>query len=552
MKKQICLALSLSFFLLSSCSTGEAADGAEFQIPDNSWMTENITSMALIDDNIAAIAAGKLIGYDGSQEKQIEIELESPEHIAADDEYLYICDTGLNQILTVDYDRETVAGRTDFDFSPYSISDFAVTEHYFVFLGLHQDSNVLVMADRNDAAVTQKKVSFDVSCIASYREDKIWLHQGSDSTIDSKFRVYSITDDNFERNWQSDTTYVYDCVYNEALDSLIFIGDSRKVSLLGVQDSLVRTISYEGGSSSGMVTEQNVLAWAMEDGVHFYDLRELENAVTIATYAFPSIAVTSLIEKYAHETAVVLQEINIDDKQTIDLLLLSGDTRYDLFLMPSHMYFANYVRNQEYGDLAAYEGMTELAADSGVASICMQDGKMFGVPVDIAAVNNRNYKADESLAMTLNLHQYMETYIDLTVPAYYDEDGSALKEVLEYIRDYDLAAAEYPVLYKGDNTMVECSYLMLNRASERKEDAVKFLRYVMEYHADKGNSEQQKLRFTWYSDLTITEEATPMWKFDTTEIRLALLDAARNVIAGASAEEEAKTAWHTVRFMVLE
>ena len=293
--------------LLAGCAQEDAAEKA-FMLPSETWERQGVVSMTEIGGDIVVLTEDGLICYNGTDENTLEIELESAEHIAADDELLYICDEGAGKILVVDYKSEKIIRTLDFDSQLYNIYDIAVTDQYVIMHGIREDNSAYLMnVDKTTGSTALREVSIGVSCIAPYRENQIWVHYSTDSTTESRFRIYDADENGFEGSYSSGTMDVYDCAYSEDRDALIYTGDDGKVNLISMEDKTIRTISFEGGASSGMIADKNMLAWAMEDGVHFYDLNELENAVTIATYANPSMTVRALIEKYAHETGVVVQ-----------------------------------------------------------------------------------------------------------------------------------------------------------------------------------------------------------------------------------------------------
>ncbi len=231
-----------------------------------------------------------------------------------------------------------------------------------------------------------------------------------------------------------------------------------------------------------------------ENSYRYYDFLNPPKSITVVgNQTLYGDAITS----FEMETGVLVRTVDYDsDYERLDIKLMAKDKDFDLFSPVSYNVY-KYVRTNTYSSLNSYSGLLDRLSQSPLAQVLAANGdEYFGLPLygtysypkesyPDKIINADGSETDNPVpfAVVATQGQYCARNIDALAGTYNDPDGDELYEVLMHLDkkpsgDNLLFGDEFIV--NGEFCSLSCEYLMMNPASENKEDAAKFLEYVFD------------------------------------------------------------------------
>ncbi len=202
-----------------------------------------------------------------------------------------------------------------------------------------------------------------------------------------------------------------------------------------------------------------------------------------------------IISAFEKETGVLVRTVNYgNDTTRLDIKLMAGDTDFDLFC-PVGYNVNKYVALGVFNELENYGTLTDkLDKSPTVATVAKYNGEYFAVPTYVGYTYPKAlYSEGGTFAFSriITLCQYCARNVDAVSQTYLDPDGEEFYKVLKFLYDNPegnekkMPFGEEFLDENGEFAGLRSDYVMLNPASENKDNAVLFMEFV--YDAYSGN-----------------------------------------------------------------
>ncbi len=154
--------------------------------------------------------------------------------------------------------------------------------------------------------------------------------------------------------------------------------------------------------------------------------------------------------------------------------LMAQDTDFDLFV-PTVGDIADSVRTGAYEDLSQYDSLSSRVTSNELVNMLSNiNGTVIGVPYRVSFSNTAEYT-------TANTYfKYFHKNLNLFTNEYKDTDGEELFYVLKHLYSNPEDTLDAPY-YDFDYYQADVSYLFMNKHSQKKDMAEKFLCMVYDY-----------------------------------------------------------------------
>ncbi len=507
LKKITSILLIITLLLLSSCNSSKKSSEYPITLYSSECIFDEtfiITATASSNNVIYVTNGTDLLQYNIStgETSYIDIQYDEITSITTYGNSLFILCQAHNIIYELSCKTYELLGTYDFTNTEIDISQFCVSDNYVLLYGAKQHEYKFFIIDKETKTLETVETTFDVGAISFYNEDKVMLHINTRSSIDSYFVVYDIVNDSFGTKMFSQVVSVQKAAYSPYTDEIYFsaydvLNQTINLKSLDMDTCNIRTLkmSYvSNGESSSMrfiETIGNIIIISRSDSeIEFIDVDDLENTITIGTFGYMPESMQYLMTQYNLNYGGTVNEVNFSDKEKMQLKLMAGDDDIDLYLLPSYMNIADFVRNHAYQDLSEYS-LLQNYLDLPIIKATVNTGdEIFGIPVNTSFVNSELLMIDDELYLYMNnLRQYIYENIDLKNKVYHDQDGAHLLDILNHMKVSDISSDIYAKPHNGHYTYIISDYIILNPASEKKEQSLEFIKYIVQELSSGENSE---------------------------------------------------------------
>ncbi len=574
MKKLIIILISfiLSSILFSCSGLKESTDyyeikNKELKLNKNS----EIKGIEQIENYTFIILDNEIIKYDCIADEILEfnIDIESINAIRNNSGYLYVFD--FENFIIYEIVPETQKIKNTYKYnSLFNIYHFTVSDNYFIFYGNDGSQNCFYIVDKKSGEEKNIPIKLNIDTVINYKEDKLLLNISSSQSADNYFTIYDIKKDSLENEIKTNC-FIRAATYNSIKDSIIFssydtITKSLYLKTVEIENKIIKTlklfdIESDGNELRYISSAYNITSYDYgNDITGFYNLDEKTENITIASMGYTPDSIQYSIKKYSIENEIIVNEIKYDTIEKIILKTLAGDNDADIFLLMDTWNIADFIRNGAYEDLSKYDVMTEVLKknEEMIRHVTSDDDKIIGVPIDLYYQNtdklNSLFINQYSINRTFNIYKYIFDNINLIIPEYLDKDGIKLKQLFEYIGEFD-PDMDYIDIMDGSYEFVGCKLAILSHSSQKKELSAGFLASVMQNLSDEKNVVEgyEYIQINYYpSDINYSNTYV-LWKHCTADILNTLIDYADSIIKNKnSITEIAKEASNKLSTMLLE
>lgn len=268
---------------------------------------------------------------------------------------------------------------------------------------------------------------------------------------------------------------------------------------LGDPDNVVLQKYYFDSSAEASLfatVYENIVSviYSAENCYCYYDFLNPPKSITVVGN---QTLISKAISSFEKDTGILVRTVDYDtDFTRLDLKLMAGDKDFDLFSpVPYNVY--KYVKTNTYSPLNNYNGLFAKLSENRLAEVLAANGgEYFGLPLNgvyfypkegypdkITNPDGSEVDSPIPFAVVATKGQYCARNIDALTGTYNDPDGDELYKVLKYLSGNPRGDKPYfgdEFIVDGEFCSLSCEYLMLNPASENKEDAAKFLEYVFD------------------------------------------------------------------------
>lgn len=399
-----------------------------------------------------------------------------------------------------------------------SVKAFSVTDSYFVISwskegdnGKLNSENQIVVFDRQSAEpVNSYKMREEIPALISYKENKLLYTSANMFNTDTAYDLRSFDADTGKSQTIRTLSGIgekclVDLVYNPQTDTVLTFSDTfidgfekgkpyvAEFSLSDDDNIIHKRFSFEPGSTGFIGVCENIVSVISvgDSCIDYFDFLNPPRSITLAYNDFSKGHLTKIILEFEAEHGVMVRTTdyrnNID---IIDLKLMAGDTDFDLFCPVDYSLY-KYVSTDMYGDLSRYPSLVAKLEGSRAATVAAKSSdSYFGVPTSLEYMYVRDFYPEDSefaFSRVVTLCQYCAENVDITNMTYSDPDGEEFYKVLKYIYDNPLGNLEdmpYGDKYiDGEFRCLTGDYIMLNPASQNKDDAALFMEYVLDAYS---------------------------------------------------------------------
>lgn len=399
-----------------------------------------------------------------------------------------------------------------------SVKAFSVTDNYFVISwskegsnGKLNSENQIEVFDRQSAElVNSYKMREEITALISYKENKLLYTSANMFNIDTAYDLRSFDADTGKSQTIRTLSGIgekclVDLVYNPQTDTVLTFSDTfidvfekgkpyvAEFSLSDDDNIIHKRFSFEPGSTGFIgVCENIVLVISVGDScIDYFDFLNPPRSIALAYNETTKGRLTKIILEFEAEHGIMVRTTDYRDNiDIIDLKLMAGDTDFDLFCPVAYSLY-KYIKTDMYGDLSGYPSLiTKLENSRAATAAAKHDGAYFGVPTSLEYMYPRDYYPEgDNFAFSIlaTMCQYCAENIDIENMTYSDPDGEEFYKVLKYIYDNPLGnLRDMPYGDKyidGEFRCLSGNYIMLNPASQNKDDAALFMEYVLDAYS---------------------------------------------------------------------
>ena len=218
-----------------------------------------------------------------------------------------------------------------------------------------------------------------------------------------------------------------------------------------------------------------------DDDIRVYDCLNPPESISILCH---HINGSEVIYGFEKETGILVTEAYTDyDKLAVKLM--AGDDDFDIF-SPSSNYH-NYVDAGVCADLKEVESLgAKIAGNTAAALTVSYDGKYFGVPAGMDNLCSEEYYPENgsnySYSLVISENIYYARNVDIAEGRYGDPDGSELYKLFKYLNDNPTGNRK-KMPFGDEVTILSTNVYMLNKKSQHRESALKFLEYLFDVYS---------------------------------------------------------------------
>lgn len=393
------------------------------------------------------------------------------------------------------------------------VDSFAITDGNFVVLWdkANDKGNLehqFAVFDKSSAElIGTYKARTETTKLYSYKENKLFYTSANMYNADTAYDLCFIDAESGKtKNLRTLSGIGINCLadiaYNPQTDTVLTfsntfldINESGKpyvaeFSLSDDDNVIHKRFSFESGGRCFMGVFENIVSVisANDSEIEYFDFLNPPRSITLAYNDFSKGHLTKIILEFEAEHGVMVRTTdyrnNID---IIDLKLMAGDTDFDLFCPVDYSLY-KYVSTDMYGDLSRYPSLIAKLEGSRAATVAAKSSdSYFGVPTSLEYMYVRDFYPEDSefaFSRVVTLCQYCAENVDITNMTYSDPDGEEFYKVLKYLYDNPLGNPQdmpYGDKYiDGEFRLLTGDYIMLNPASQNKDDAALFMEYVLD------------------------------------------------------------------------
>ena len=262
------------------------------------------------------------------------------------------------------------------------------------------------------------------------------------------------------------------------------------------------------------------------DSIITFDFLNPPDSITICGNMINS----EVIYSFEKTTGILVRQGNMDS-QKLTLKLLAGDSDFDIFQASSG--FHNFVNSDSYVDLTEIDSLRKRIEENAAARFVVSyDEKYFGVPTMIDDPWSEEMNPEDGSPASYSILRSEQIYyaynIDISEKRYSDPDGDELYKLLRFIHD-NPGGNKGKMPFGDDITILNGAVYLLNPKSENRENAVRFLEYVLDVFSGKipGVVSEE----LYYPELESLENCYVQWKCRPLELIGPVLNARNQIIA---------------------
>ena len=513
--------------------------------------TKEIIDIVQINKNLYILGDGAVYSLNTETGDSAKLFDTASKMLASYEGVLYTVDTDSIAILTYSEKGELLDTKAIDIEEEIEIIDIILTNDYYVLKckAIVKDRYALqfnvfdkLTGDKvNSFNEDNNSYSGDINKFACSYKDNSILFAKEDSAF-NWYNLYSVDVTTGNHVMTAELTDItrtsnFDLVYNPKTDTVIALaGSSSEHSAFRTElspDEIPLTISEYSLSDPDNILHQKFYIDNPTDAKLFISVHEnivsaictCDNEYRYFDYTNPPESIilaynhTSNISKvileFEKKTGIMVRTVNFgSDYQRLDIKLMAGDSDFDLFV-PVGMHQYKYLVSRIYDDLSQYEGLKQRFESCRAASyVSSLNGEYVGVPTYIGNGYTKELNPEDgtrfaySLLITKNL--YFAQNIDMVNKEFKDPDGNELYKVLKYLYENPNGNEEKMPLGKELKSL-DASFVIMNRSSLNKDNAVKFLEYV--FDACNGDIEGVVDETNQYPQIDSIEEYYLEWNF---------------------------------------
>ncbi len=376
---------------------------------------------------------------------------------------------------------------------------FAATDNYFA---VHI-SNQIIICDKQGAEYKKNDISNFAVEIHEFKSDDILMtlcdSVGSRMRICVHYLEKGGTKDIYRLDYLAD---INDVCYSEYEDTVIAVlndyYDNSIVTVSPTGDKELPTTRISRCPVGGKLTVSgNVMCAVGDDEILIRDFDNSPESLTVLQFGSES-ELRTVFRQFEKETGTVINIVSYggDDAAVVYMKMMAGDKDVDLYaVMPlsiPHVY-----RQDAYVELYDYPQLKERFESNAFAKhLATYDGKCFGVPYNARYEDKDTFSVkgmEEDMITSGWLSSYSENgrlttkyiheEINIMTGEYSDPDGEKLYEIMRWLYDHPDDPFENPI-YPHEISLVYGDFLVLNRRSEKKDEAVKLLAHVFDMYSE--------------------------------------------------------------------
>lgn len=489
--------------------------------------------------------------------------------IDTDDEMFYVSDSSIytynteNNTLSV-YDT---SGRLTEEFTlaveeADYITGIYVTDDYYVLSGLYNagieyKTRLYTFAkDTNELVMTSKNLSYFIKA-CSYKDNELIIIGDNvyGQTIIQSYNVqigknkeiktigaYLMTDNIIDLCYspKTDTLILYYARYTENDGKLAVIEEHS----LEETDSIIHqkfsiSIPYENNVFVGI--HENIVSCisTVENKFRYFDFLNPPSSIIISCVGgrIPD----EIIEGFEAEYGILVRTANLDHDR-FALKLMAGDTDFDLFV-PNLGGDTDIILAGAYYDLDEFESLkSRISSKKIVEYLSSHNNTYFGVPFSITNYYSRenwevSYGSFDIYPSIVSEYLYYAQNFDISKGEYLDPDGEKLYKLFKFLYE-NPTGGENKMPFGDEITLYQPSYIMMNRASEKKDEALLFLEYAFDVlNGDVSGVINESLT---YPDIEPDEDIYIGWKCMDMDYRMPIIDARHKVLRTDGSAKELK------------
>lgn len=474
-----------------------------------------LTADGVYSFDIESNESKKLVSFD-SEHKGTDI------HISANGGNLFLYSSAISTVYCYSLEGELLSEVILSELTDWTVSDFEVTDNYFVFIrrgeeaGQGTDSQFIVFDRETLEVVATVKVKPEVVKLYHYSGDKVLFTLNNLLNTDTGYDLcYFDAEKGKTKNVRTlggvGKDCLYDMVYNPQTNTVLTFGNTlSRFGELGMpvisefsldeDDNVTHKrfaldLSLDDNSYIG-VHENIVCALTTADNdLRWFDFLNPPESITIAYNETTKGYLTDIALAFEAEYGIMVRTTDYrNNLDLIDLKLMAGDTDFDLFC-PVGYNVNKYVALGVFNELENYGTLTDkLDKSPTVATVAKYNGEYFAVPTYVGYTYPKAlYPEGGTFAFSriITLCQYCARNVDAVSQTYLDPDGEEFYKVLKFLYDNPegnekkMPFGEELLDENGEFAGLRSDYVMLNPASENKDNAVLFMEFV--YDAYSGN-----------------------------------------------------------------
>lgn len=443
-------------------------------------------------------------------------------HLSLNDETLFLYFSEAETVKCYSLGGELLNEFSLSDLDGWTVSDFEATDNYFVFIrggeeaGQGTDNQFIVFDKETLEAVSTVKAKPEVVKLYHYSEDKVLFTLNNLLNTDTGYDLYYFdVEKGKSKNIRTlsgvGNGCLYDLSYNPQTNTVLTFGNTlSRFGKLGMpvisefsldeDDNVTHKrfaldLSLDDNSYIGVHENIVCVLTTADNDLRWFDFLNPPESITIAYNETTKGYLTDIALAFEAEYGIMVRTTDYrNNLDLIDLKLMAGDTDFDLFC-PVGYNVNKYVALGVFNELENYSTLTDKLNNSPtVATVAKYNGEYFAVPTYVGYTYQKAlYPEGNTFAFSriITLCQYCARNVDAVSQTYLDPDGEEFYKVLKFLyanpegNEKKMPFGDEFLDENGEFAGLRSDYVMLNPASENKENALLFMEFV--YDAYSGN-----------------------------------------------------------------